>query len=124
MKYLATDEHLAIGLQSQRRSTVVRHARIERRVAAAVGIEPGDVDAREAFDRGELSANDHLSVGLHQDGVHRAIDAKAGIKGQVHVPRRAARLKTERVELQQETAARIIVLTRYNFFIICAFTPS
>src|SRR6185369_2487008 len=92
---LAADEDLAIGLQGNRRNVDVAQASgwIETGVAAAVGIEPGNTCARKTFDGGEIPPDQHLSVRLHCDGVHRAIDARARIEGEVHVSRRAARVK-------------------------------
>jgi len=90
-------------LQGESRNDFVWYAGIERSVAAPVRIEPGEICAQEAFDRGELSANDHLAVGLQRDGARRSIHAQAGIERQVHISSRAKGVKTERAELQQET---------------------
>ena len=111
-----THKHFAVRLQHDRNNSTRYRARIESGVAAAIGIEPGEPRTDEAFDRVEVPANEHLAVGLHNDGVHRAIGAKAGIKGQVKVPRGAARVKTERAQLQQETARENDGSDRVSFF--------
>lgn len=65
-------------------------------------MESRNAMARESPDRRELTGDQHLAVGLHRDSVHLAVDAQAGIKGEVHIARGSVGVERECAQVQQE----------------------
>ena len=85
------DENLAVGLdadgmdRTQRRVTGVR---VKGRVHRTIQIQPHQVMVRDAVERNEIAAHNHLAVRLHGQGVNRPVgagDTASGVEVQIHL---------------------------------------
>jgi hypothetical protein len=97
-------ENPAIRLEGQRADKIVNAvSQIEAAVAAAIRIETGHRGTCQSTDHDEISADDHLPVRLERDCSHRSVNARARVKGRVHIARRSVRAGNENAALQKNT---------------------
>ena len=78
------DQNAPVGLHHDgpHRRVGPRH---ERRVEAAVGVQPRQMrDIARVVDRGEFAADEHLAIALHRHGIHHPVGARAGIETRIN----------------------------------------